>query len=75
VISLAKFECNIQKKYKLPNLPWLIWVLEMPLALYTALHLGWGATGVFWSVAMCHSLLALVSVYIFKKGRWKLVKV
>jgi Na+-driven multidrug efflux pump len=40
-----------------------------------ALHLGWGATGVFWSVAMCHSLHALVSVYIFKKGRWKLVKV
>jgi Na+-driven multidrug efflux pump len=53
----------------------LIWLLEMPLALYTALHLGWGATGVFWSVAMCHSLHALVSVYIFKKGRWKLVKV
>lgn len=53
----------------------MFWVLEIPLAWFMALHLGWGATGVFWSVAMCHSLHALVSVYIFKKGRWKLVKV
>lgn len=53
----------------------MFWVLEIPLAWYMALHLGWGASGVFWSVAMCHSLHAMVSVYIFKKGRWKLVKV
>jgi Na+-driven multidrug efflux pump len=47
-------------------------VLEIPLAWYMALHLGWGASGVFWSVAMCHSLHALVSVYISKKvvGNW-----
>lgn len=53
----------------------MFWVLEIPIAWYLAMYLGWGASGVFWSVAMCHSLHALVSVYIFKKGWWKLMKV
>lgn len=53
----------------------MFWVLEIPLAWYLAMHLDWGASGVFWSIAIAHSLHALLSIYIFKKGRWKLVKV
>jgi hypothetical protein len=46
-----------------------------PLSMVHGLAFGMGCNWRFWSVAMCHSLHALVSVYIFKKGRWKLVKV
>ncbi|MFN3528648.1 MAG: MATE family efflux transporter [Bacteroidia bacterium] len=53
----------------------MFWLFEIPLAWYLAMHLNWGASGVFWSVAIAHSLHALVSIYIFRLGRWKLVKV
>jgi putative MATE family efflux protein len=51
------------------------WVLEIPLAWFLARYLGWGPNGVFASVAISESALALLSGYLFRMGRWKLVKV
>jgi putative MATE family efflux protein len=51
------------------------WVLEIPLAWTLAKPLGWGPDGVFASIAIAESSLAIVSAYFFRKGRWKLVKV
>jgi putative MATE family efflux protein len=53
----------------------LFWVLQIPLAYLLAIYLQLEATGVFISIAVCHSLHALVSIWIFRKGRWKTVKV
>lgn len=51
------------------------WVIEIPLAWLLAETLRWGPPGVFWSVAIAESLLALVSVWVFRRGRWRTVAV
>ena len=45
--------------------------LEIPLAYLLAFWLGLSYVGIFISIAFCHSLHALVSLYFFKKGKWK----
>ena len=51
------------------------WFVEIPLA-YTLAHvLNWGPPGVFWSVAISQTLLAIIAVFVFRRGRWKLVQV
>jgi len=49
----------------------LLWCLEIPMAWFLAFPMGLGATGVFITIAVCHSLHALVSLYFFRKGKWK----
>ncbi|MCW5900389.1 MAG: MATE family efflux transporter [Flavobacteriales bacterium] len=51
------------------------WIIEIPLAWFLSRTLGWGVTGVFASIAISESILAVLSAAIFKMGRWKLVKV
>lgn len=46
--------------------------LEIPLAYLLAFPLGLNHLGVFIAIAVCHSLHAVVSLYFFKKGKWKL---
>jgi Na+-driven multidrug efflux pump len=53
----------------------LFWVFEIPFAWFLAVYLDWGASGVFWAIAIAHSLHALVSIYLFRLGRWKKMKV
>ena len=50
-------------------------VLGVPLAWLLALHLGWGQTGVYTSVVIAESCLALGAIWLFRRGRWKLSKV
>ena len=45
--------------------------LEVPLAYFLAFPLGLSYVGIFIAIAFCHSLHALVSLYFFKKGKWK----
>jgi putative MATE family efflux protein len=53
----------------------LFWALEVPLAWYFAHSLGMGASGVFWAISVAHSLHAVVSVLLFRRGKWKTVQV
>jgi putative MATE family efflux protein len=52
-----------------------LWTLELPLAWVLAYPAGLGPTGVFISVSVAFSALALVSASIFKQGRWKTERV
>lgn len=47
------------------------WAIEIPLAWFLARFLAWGADGVFVSIAISESLLALLSAAMFVRGRWK----
>lgn len=49
--------------------------LEIPLAYLLAFVLEMGIMGIYISIALCHSLHALVALFIFRKGKWKMVKV
>lgn len=62
------------------------WIVQIPMAFLLSFHVDYvagewqiepwlGTDGVLISIAVCHSIHALVSIYIFKKGNWKLVKV
>lgn len=53
----------------------LFWAFEIPLAWYLAHPMGMGANGVFWAITAAHSLHAVVSVIIFRRGKWKKVQV
>ena len=51
------------------------WLVETPLAAMLALHLNWGQSGVYWSIVIAESCMALAAMWVFKRGRWKTVKV
>jgi putative MATE family efflux protein len=51
------------------------WIIEIPLAWLLARTLGWGVTGVFASIAISESILAVLSALVFRMGRWKTVQV
>jgi putative MATE family efflux protein len=51
------------------------WFWEIPLAILLATRADLGPRGVFIAIAVAFSTLALVSAYIFRKGRWRIRKV
>jgi Na+-driven multidrug efflux pump len=51
------------------------WLIEIPLAWTLARVLQWGPEGVFASIAISESLLAVLSGYLFKRGKWRTVQV
>jgi Na+-driven multidrug efflux pump len=62
------------------NTPTLInlgsyWLFQIPLAYTLAIPLGFGAKGVFVAITIAESMLAVVSVLLFRRGKWKEQKV
>jgi putative MATE family efflux protein len=53
----------------------VFWGLQIPLAYILATYLKMGTTGVYIAIGVAETVLALVSIIIFNKGKWKLVKV
>ncbi|MGY6523031.1 MAG: MATE family efflux transporter [Mongoliitalea sp.] len=53
----------------------VLWGFQLPLAYVLANHFELGAIGVFWAITIAHSMHAMVSMWVFKKGKWKLVNV
>ncbi|MFT3700778.1 MAG: MATE family efflux transporter [Agriterribacter sp.] len=51
------------------------WFLQIPFAWVMALTLGWGPTGVFTAIPVAETAITIAAYIIFKKGKWKLVKV
>ena len=51
------------------------WALEIPLAYLFAITLGWGPSGVFWSIAISESILAVIAIFVFRRGKWKTMQV
>lgn len=51
------------------------WLIETPLAWLLALHFGWGQAGVYYSVVIAESILAMAAIWVFRQGKWKTVKV
>jgi Na+-driven multidrug efflux pump len=47
------------------------WALQIPLAYALALWTGMGARGVFLAITMAESVLAVVAMLAFRRGRWK----
>jgi len=50
------------------------WCFQIPLAWTLANPAGLGPRGVFWSVCIAESVLAAMAMWIFRRGRWKGVR-
>jgi len=51
------------------------WLFQIPLAYVLAGFFGLGATGVFIAVPIAEGAISLAGFYVFRKGKWKTVKV
>ncbi|MFN8251284.1 MAG: MATE family efflux transporter [Ferruginibacter sp.] len=53
----------------------VFWMLQIPLAYFMAKYLHMGPFGVYVAIGIAETVLAIVAVLIFRRGKWKLVKV
>jgi putative MATE family efflux protein len=51
------------------------WLCQIPLAWTLAFHTGLGPNGVYVAVVVSDSLLAALGILLFRRGKWKQVKV
>jgi putative MATE family efflux protein len=51
------------------------WLFEIPLAYWLAIPHGMRSNGVFFSIAIAETAMALVSAILFRQGRWKKQKI
>ena len=51
------------------------WLIEAPLAWALAMWAQWGQTGVYWSIVIAESLMAISAILVFRRGKWKTTKV
>lgn len=51
------------------------WLFQIPLAYGLAIWAGWGPKGVFTAIALAESLVAVVGIILFRRGKWKTRKV
>lgn len=56
------------------NLFWF-WAFQIPFAYLLAVTLQMGPKGIFTAIVVTETCITITSVIIFKKGKWKLVKV
>ncbi|MNY33845.1 MATE family multidrug exporter [compost metagenome] len=51
------------------------WLFQIPLAFLLAKHFNMGPTGVFIAIPVAETGIAIAGYILFKKGRWKTIKV
>lgn len=47
------------------------WVFQLPLAYSLAIYFGLGPLGVYLAIVLAETLIAIIGMYLFKKGGWK----
>ncbi len=47
------------------------WMCQIPLAWWLSHQGGWGPDGVFWAVVISEALLTVLSLWAFRRGKWK----
>ncbi len=51
------------------------WIIEIPLAYFLATSYGFNEFGVYIAIIVAESVMTLIAMWLFKKGKWKLRKV
>jgi putative MATE family efflux protein len=51
------------------------WLLQIPLAFFLAVRSGFGPKGVYIAIAIAESLVAVIGIILFRRGKWKERKV
>lgn len=53
----------------------IYWLMQIPLAYLLSVQLSFGAPGVYWTVVICETIFSIAGYFLFKKGKWKTIKV
>lgn len=48
------------------------WIVQLPLAFWLSRRAQLGPNGIFWAILITENLLAAVSIFVFRLGRWKM---
>jgi Na+-driven multidrug efflux pump len=51
------------------------WLIQIPLAYYLAIPLNMGPRGAWTAILVADTLLAILAIALFRRGKWKLTKV
>ncbi|TDQ29949.1 MATE family efflux transporter [Tenacibaculum caenipelagi] len=51
------------------------WLFQLPFAYLMAITFGFGPVGVFAAITLAEVLIAIVGIWLFRKGKWKTVQV
>ena len=51
------------------------WVFQIPLAYFISLKLDFGPLGVYSAIGLAESLMAIAAILVFRRGKWKTVKI
>jgi len=51
------------------------WLIQIPLSYLLAVQAGWEHSGIFWAVFISETSVGLFTLWLFSRGKWKLVKV
>jgi len=51
------------------------WLIQIPLAYFLAVTLGLNSSGVYMAIPISESLMAVAFIILFKRGKWKLIKI
>jgi len=53
----------------------IYWLMQIPLAYLLSVQLSLNAPGVYWTVVICETIFSITGYFLFKKGKWKTIKV
>ena len=51
------------------------WMIQIPLSWVMAIYMGWEYSGVFWAVFISETSVGLFTLWLFTRGKWKLMNV
>ena len=51
------------------------WLMEIPLGYFLAVTLDWKLPGVCWAIVFSETMMAILFVWLFRKGKWKAVQI
>ena len=51
------------------------WIIEIPLVYFLAIVLDYGVLGAMLAIVGAESILAIVAIILFKRGKWKTVEI
>lgn len=51
------------------------WIFQIPVAYFLSGSANWGTSGVFWAIVITETCIAITSMILFKKGRWKKIEI
>jgi putative MATE family efflux protein len=51
------------------------WLFQIPFAYFVAIESGFGPRGVFIAIVLAETFMAIAGIIIFRRGKWKLMKV